>query len=67
MMSVHVNHANDELRIEMVRDLNDFMKVVAIRSSVFLAEQDCPYDEEFDNNDLSSFGCPCNSKQKGHS
>ncbi|MBK8839464.1 MAG: GNAT family N-acetyltransferase [Hyphomonadaceae bacterium] len=30
------------------------MKVVAIRSSVFLAEQDCPYDEEFDHNDLSS-------------
>ena len=38
----------------MVRDLNDFMKVVAIRSSVFLAEQDCPYDEEFDHNDLSA-------------
>jgi predicted GNAT family N-acyltransferase len=54
MMSVHVNHANDDLRIEMVRDLNDFMKVVAIRASVFLAEQDCPYEEEFDNNDLSS-------------
>ena len=54
MMSVHTNHANNDLRIEMVRDLNDFMKVVAIRASVFLAEQDCPYDEEFDNNDLSS-------------
>ena len=26
--------------------------IVAIRSSVFLAEQDCPYDEEFDHNDL---------------
>jgi len=54
MMSVQANHANNDLRIEMVRDLNDFMKVVAIRASVFLAEQDCPYDEEFDNNDLSS-------------
>jgi predicted GNAT family N-acyltransferase len=54
MMSVHANHNGNELRIEMVRDLNDFMKVVAIRSSVFLAEQDCPYDEEFDHNDLSA-------------
>jgi len=54
MMAVQRNHAGDELRIEMVRDLNDFMKVVAIRSSVFLAEQDCPYDEEFDHNDLSA-------------
>ncbi len=54
MMAVQVNHTGNDLRIEMVRDLNDYMKVVAIRSSVFLAEQDCPYDEEFDNNDLSA-------------
>lgn len=54
MMSVQANHGGNELRVEMVRDLNDFMKVVAIRSAVFLAEQDCPYDEEFDHNDLSA-------------
>lgn len=54
MMAVQINHNGHELRVEMVRDLNDFMKVVAIRSSVFLAEQDCPYDEEFDHNDLSA-------------
>jgi hypothetical protein len=54
MMSVQNNHKRNDLRVEVVRNLNDFMKVVAIRSSVFLAEQDCPYDEEFDNNDLSS-------------
>ena len=54
MMAVQINHTGQELRIEMVRDLNDYMKVVAIRSSVFLAEQDCPYDEEFDHNDLSA-------------
>lgn len=28
------------------------MQVVAIRASVFLAEQSCPYEEEFDGNDL---------------
>ncbi len=54
MMSVQNNHKRNDLCVEIVRDLADFMKVVAIRSSVFLAEQDCPYDEEFDNNDLSS-------------
>lgn len=54
MMAAQINHSGHELRIEMVRDLNDYMKVVAIRSSVFLAEQDCPYDEEFDHNDLSA-------------
>jgi predicted GNAT family N-acyltransferase len=54
MMSIRNNHKPNELRVEVVRDLADFMKVVAIRSSVFLAEQDCPYAEEFDNNDLQS-------------
>lgn len=54
MMSIKNNHKANDIRVEVVRDLNDFMKVVAIRSSVFLAEQDCPYDEEFDQNDLSA-------------
>ncbi len=54
MMSVSSTNQRNDLSVEIVRDLADFMKVVAIRSSVFLAEQDCPYEEEFDNNDLSS-------------
>ena len=54
MMSVKNNHRANDLAVEVVRNLNDYMKVVAIRSSVFLAEQDCPYDEEFDSNDLSA-------------
>jgi predicted GNAT family N-acyltransferase len=28
------------------------MQVVAIRSAVYLSEQSCPYDEEFDSNDF---------------
>ncbi|KCZ94326.1 GNAT family N-acetyltransferase [Hyphomonas johnsonii] len=35
-----------------VRTLDDFQKVVAIRAAVFMAEQDCPYEEEFDGNDF---------------
>jgi predicted GNAT family N-acyltransferase len=38
--------------IRVVRTLGDFMKVVAVRSAVFLAEQQCPFDEEFDGNDF---------------
>ncbi len=34
------------------RTLDDFHMVSAIRSAVFLSEQDCPYEEEFDGNDL---------------
>jgi predicted GNAT family N-acyltransferase len=52
MMATKSNHRANDLRVEVVRNLNDYMKIVAIRSAVFLAEQDCPYDEEFDQNDL---------------
>jgi predicted GNAT family N-acyltransferase len=40
------------ISIRIARDPNDLMTVMAIRSAVYLAEQDCPIDEEFDGNDL---------------
>lgn len=54
MMAIDNNHRPNDMHVEVVRDLNEFMKIVAIRASVFLAEQDCPYDEEFDQNDLQA-------------
>mgnify|MGYP001793021879 FL=1 len=42
----------EKFPIEMVRTLDAFQKVVAVRSMVYMAEQDCPYEEEFDGNDL---------------
>lgn len=42
----------EQFPIEMVRTLDAFQKVVAVRSMVYMAEQDCPYEEEFDGNDL---------------
>src|SRR6266700_4942311 len=38
--------------IHVARSLSDLMQVVAIRAAVYLAEQNCPYDEEFDHNDF---------------
>ena len=38
--------------VRIARDPNDLMTVFAIRSAVYLAEQDCPFEEEFDGNDL---------------
>ncbi|MFZ1960063.1 MAG: GNAT family N-acetyltransferase [Methylovirgula sp.] len=38
--------------IRIARNLSDLMIVASIRSAVYLAEQDCPYEEEFDGNDL---------------
>src|SRR5246127_6012297 len=40
------------IKIRIARDPNDLMLVTAIRSAVYLAEQDCPLEEEFDGNDL---------------
>ncbi len=54
MMGVRTKSLGNEIRVEVVRELSDFMKVVAIRAAVFLAEQDCPYEEEYDGNDLCS-------------
>ena len=45
--------SNDKrYRFKVARTLNDMMQVAAIRAAVFMSEQKCPYDEEFDGNDL---------------
>lgn len=41
------------LRIEVVRSVDALMQVFAVRSIVYMTEQACPYDEEFDGNDLA--------------
>ena len=43
-----------DVSITVVRSIEEFMRVVAVRSATFVAEQDCPYDEEFDGNDFSA-------------
>ena len=40
------------ISIRLARDPSDLMLVTAIRSAVYLAEQDCPFGEEFDGNDM---------------
>ena len=45
---------DDDISITVVRSIEDFMRVVSIRGATFIAEQDCPYDEEFDGNDFSA-------------
>lgn len=38
--------------IHVVRSLEQMMRVLAVRSATYLAEQFCTYDEEFDGNDF---------------
>jgi predicted GNAT family N-acyltransferase len=46
--------SNRHVSITVVRSIEDFMRVVSVRSATFVAEQDCPYEEEFDGNDFSA-------------
>jgi predicted GNAT family N-acyltransferase len=45
---------NKAIAVTVARSIEDMMRVVSIRSAVFIAEQECPYLEEFDGNDFSS-------------
>jgi predicted GNAT family N-acyltransferase len=42
------------LSVTVARSLDDIMRVMSIRSAVYVAEQECPYREEFDGNDFSA-------------
>ena len=43
-----------DIGITVARTFDDLMRVAAIRNSVYIGEQECPYDEEYDGNDLSA-------------
>lgn len=40
------------LSVSLARTFDDMMRVCAIRGATYVAEQECPLDEEFDGNDL---------------
>jgi predicted GNAT family N-acyltransferase len=41
------------ISVSVARTLDDLMQAISIRSVVYMGEQLCPYDEEFDGNDLA--------------
>jgi predicted GNAT family N-acyltransferase len=40
--------------ITVAHSFEDLMRVVAIRNAVYIGEQECPYEEEYDGNDLAA-------------
>ena len=48
------NQAAPKLSVAIARTTDDFMRAVAMRGAVYIGEQECPYDEEFDGNDFSA-------------
>jgi predicted GNAT family N-acyltransferase len=52
--SYHRNKGDRELSVTIARTFEDLMRVASLRSAVYIGEQECPYEEEFDGNDLAS-------------
>ena len=48
------NSGKKHIGITVARTFDDLMRVAAIRNAVYIGEQECPYDEEYDGNDLSA-------------
>lgn len=48
------NSSEKNIGITVARTFDDLMRVAAIRNAVYIGEQECPYDEEYDGNDLSA-------------
>lgn len=42
------------MSVSVAREFNDVLRVTAIRSAVYIAEQECPFEEEFDGNDFTA-------------
>lgn len=45
-------NAVPKLRVTTVQTIEGMMQVTAIRAIVYMGEQECPYEEEFDGNDF---------------
>jgi predicted GNAT family N-acyltransferase len=43
----------EAVTVSVARTLDDLMQAMSIRSLVYMGEQFCPYDEEFDGNDIA--------------
>jgi predicted GNAT family N-acyltransferase len=55
MYDSYVPHAGRKvIGITVARTFDDLMRVLAVRNSVYVGEQECPYTEEYDGNDLSA-------------
>jgi predicted GNAT family N-acyltransferase len=49
--------------VRVVRSMDEMTRVIAIRSAVYMGEQHCPFEEEFDGNDFSATHLICH---RGH-
>lgn len=49
----------EPVTVEVVRSMDEMARVIAIRGAVYMGEQRCPFEEEFDGNDFSATHLIC--------
>jgi predicted GNAT family N-acyltransferase len=49
----------DSISVRVVRSMDEMTRVIAIRAAIYMAEQHCPFEEEFDGNDFSATHLIC--------
>ncbi|MBN8941325.1 MAG: GNAT family N-acetyltransferase [Rhizobiales bacterium] len=43
---------NSDITLRLARSFDDMARVLAVRSAVYIGEETCPFEEEFDGNDF---------------
>jgi predicted GNAT family N-acyltransferase len=51
--------SQDPVTVRVVRSMDEMMRVIAIRGAIYMGEQSCPFEEEFDGNDFSATHLIC--------
>ena len=49
----------NQASVRVVRSMDEMARVIAIRGAVYMGEQQCPFEEEFDGNDFSATHLIC--------
>jgi len=50
--------------VRVVRSMDEMARVIAIRGAVYMGEQHCPFEEEFDGNDFSATHLICHKGEE---
>ena len=54
----------DPVTVEVVRSMDEMARVIAIRGAIYMGEQRCPFEEEFDGNDFTATHLICHQDRE---
>jgi predicted GNAT family N-acyltransferase len=54
----------DPVTVEVVRSMDEMARVIAIRGAIYMSEQRCPFEEEFDGNDFTATHLICHKDRE---